>query len=77
MEHELRVDTEVISEAEARRVFLPIIGELLAQSNEHAVQPSKDVGRVVNLSLKYRYSCHQDRGRFRLKGAVVVTRRRI
>ena len=58
MEHELRVDTEVISEAEARRVFLPIIGELLAQSNEHAVQPSKDVRRVVDLSLEHRYSCH-------------------
>jgi hypothetical protein len=39
MEHELRVDAEVIGQAERRRILLPIICELLAQADEHSIQP--------------------------------------
>lgn len=68
MEHELGIDTEVIGKAEARRVFLPIVSELLAQSNEHAVKPSEDVRRVVDLGLEDRNPCHQDSSGFLVKG---------
>ena len=43
MEHELRIDTEVICQSEACGIFFPVVGEFLTQANEHAVQPAKDI----------------------------------
>ena len=53
MEHELRVYAEVVCQPEACGVFLPVIRKLLAKTNEHAVEPAKNVRRVVNLRLEY------------------------
>ena len=39
VEHKLGVDTEVVSQSERCWVFLPIVGELLAQPDEHPVEP--------------------------------------
>ena len=37
MEHELRVNAEVIRQSKASRVFFSIVGKLLAKSNQHAI----------------------------------------
>ena len=48
VEHELRVDAEVVRQPEAHRVVLPAVHEPLAQADEHAVQLARHVGRVVS-----------------------------
>lgn len=68
VEHKLRVNTEIVRQPEARRVFLPIICELLTQSNEHAVQPPEHIRRVVDLCLEHRNARHQDGSCFLIKG---------
>jgi len=37
MEHELRINAEVIRQSETRWIFFSIIGELLTKSDEHAI----------------------------------------
>jgi len=37
MEHELRINAEVIRQYKANRVFFSIIGKLLTKSNQHAI----------------------------------------
>ena len=64
MEHELWIDGEVICQPEARRVLLPVIGELLAQPDKHPVQPPQHVRAVVDLSLKYCNTGHEHGSRF-------------
>jgi len=59
MEHKLRIYAEIIAEAEGSGVFLPIISELLTQPDKHAIQPTKNVRRVVDFSLENRYPCHE------------------
>jgi hypothetical protein len=63
VEHELRVDHEVVVEPERRRVVLPVLGELLAEANQHPVEPPQDVGAVVNLRLEHRDTRHEYRRR--------------
>lgn len=63
MEHELRIDAEVVCEAEARGVLLAVVRELLAQSDEHAIEPAQYIWRIVDLRLKHGDSCHQDSSR--------------
>ena len=58
VEHELGVDAEVVRKSEAGWVFLPVIGELLTESDKHTVQPPKNVRGIVNFRLKYSNSCH-------------------
>ena len=43
MEHELRINTEIIREPEACRILLSIVRELLAQSDEHPIQPPQNI----------------------------------
>lgn len=61
MEHKLRINTEVIRQPKAPRILLPILRELLAQPNQHPVQPSQHIGRVVCFRLKHGYARHQHR----------------
>ena len=47
MEHELRVEGEVVRQPEAVGVVLVVLPELLAESDQHPVDPAEDVGAVV------------------------------
>lgn len=67
MEHELGVDHKVLVETERRGIVFPVLGEFLAESNKHPVEPSQDVGRVVNLRLEYRDPRHEHRRRLLVK----------
>lgn len=60
MEHELRVDGEVGCQPEARLILLSIIGKLLTEPDQHPVEPSQHVWRVVNLRLEDGDSTHED-----------------
>lgn len=62
VEHELRVDGKVGAELEARWVLLAVVGELLAQSDEHPVQPTKDIGGIVDLCLEGSDTSHEHCG---------------
>ena len=61
MEHKLRVNAKFFCKPEAARILLAILRKLLAKPNQHSIQPSEHVGRVVDLRLEYRNPCHQDR----------------
>lgn len=67
MEHELRVDAEGLVQTEAGRVVLAVRGKLLAKLDEHAVEPSQDVGAVVDFSLEDGSSSHEHGGGFLIK----------
>jgi len=43
VEHELRINTKVIGQPEARGVFFPVIGKLLAQTDKHTIKPTKHI----------------------------------
>jgi len=60
MEHELGVNAKVISQSETPGILFSIIRKLLAETYQHSVKPSKDVGGIINLGFEDRYSCHQD-----------------
>lgn len=62
MEHELGVDGEVGLQPEARLVLLAVVGKLLAEPDEHPVQPPQHVGRVVDLGLEDGDPRHEDGG---------------
>jgi len=61
VEHKLRVNAKLVRKSEAARILLAILRKLLAQPDQHPIQPSEHVGRIVNLRLEYRNPCHQDR----------------
>jgi hypothetical protein len=63
MEHELRVNAEVIPQPEACRILLPIIRKLLAQPNQHSIEPPQHIRAVVDLSLEHRDPGHEHRSR--------------
>ncbi len=44
MEHELGVDAEIVRQAEACRVLLPVISELLAKTDKHSIEPAQNIG---------------------------------
>lgn len=64
MEHELWVDAERLVQRKAGRVVLVVAGKLLAELDEHAVEPSQDVGAVVNLGLEDGNAGHKHGGCF-------------
>lgn len=68
MEHKLGVDAEVVRQSEARRIFLPVVRELLAQANQHAVEPAKHVWRIVALSLEHGDPRHEHCRCFLIEG---------
>lgn len=59
MEHELGVDRKVGGQREAALVLLSVVRKLLAQPDQHSIQPPEHVGRVVDLRLEHRYPRHQ------------------
>jgi hypothetical protein len=61
MEHELGVDHEVVVEAERGGVVLPVLGELLAETDQHPVEPPQYVGTVVDLRLEHGDPRHEYR----------------
>ena len=61
VEHKLRINAKFIREPKAASVVLAILPELLAQSDQHPVQPSQNIWRIVDLRLEYSNPCHQDR----------------
>jgi len=61
VEHKLRINAKLFCEPEAARILLAILRKLLAQPDQHPIQPSQHVRRIVNLSLEHRNPCHQDR----------------
>lgn len=74
MEHELRVDAEVFSQTERGRVVLAIVGKLLAEPDEHTVEPAKDVWAVVDLGLENGDSGHEHGSGFLIKRGGNLTR---
>lgn len=67
MEHELRVEGEVLLQTERGRVILPVIGKSGAETDEHAVDPPEHVRPVVDLGLEHGNARHQNRGRLLVK----------
>jgi len=61
MEHELRIDAEVIRKCETRWIFFPVVREFLAQTDQHSIQPSQDIWRIVDLRLENGDPRHQHR----------------
>ena len=58
--HELRVEGEVVRQPEAVGVVLVVFAELLAESDEHPVDPAEDVGAVVlGLGAPHGHAAHQ------------------
>jgi hypothetical protein len=51
-----------------KRTFLAIIGKLLTQSDQHSVQPSQDIWRIVDLGLEDCDTGHQDSSGLLIKG---------
>ena len=68
VEHELGVDIERLAEPEARRVVLAVVGKLLAEPDEHAVEPAEHVGAVVDLGLEDGDAGHEHRGGLLVEG---------
>ena len=60
VKHKLRVNAKFIREPEAVHILLAILPELLAQSDQHSVEPSEHIWRIVNLRLEYRNPSHQN-----------------
>lgn len=60
VKHKLRIDTKIIRQPEARRVFLAIISEFLAQANKHAIEPTQYIRRVINFGLENGYPGHKN-----------------
>ena len=61
VEHKLRINAKLFREPKAASIVLAILPKLLAQSDQHPVQPSKHIWRIANLRLEYSNPCHQDR----------------
>ena len=67
MEHELWVEGEVALETEGGRIVFAVLGEARAESNEHAVNPSKDVRTVIDFALEDGDSAHENGGSLLVK----------
>lgn len=61
MEHELRVNHEVVVESETARIVLPVLCKLLTQPDQHPIQPPQHVGTVIDLCFEHCDPRHQDR----------------
>ena len=61
MEHELRINHEIVVQPKARRVVLPVLCELLTQPDQHPIQPSQHIGTVIDLCLEHCDPSHQYR----------------
>mmetsp|Transcript_15757 Transcript_15757/g.50813 ORF Transcript_15757/g.50813 Transcript_15757/m.50813 type:complete len:418 (+) Transcript_15757:875-2128(+) len=61
VEHELRVDGESGREAERGGVVLAVVRKLANQPDQHAVDPAKDVERLLRLRLVRSDARHQHR----------------
>jgi len=59
MEHELRIDTKVIRQPKACRVFLSVIREFLTQPNQHPIHPSQHIWTLVHFCLEHCNSRHE------------------
>ena len=64
MKHELRINHKVVVQPKTTRIVLSIIGEFLTESNQHPIQPSQYIGRIVDFRFKDCDSRHQYRRRF-------------
>lgn len=62
MEHELGVDREVLCEAERLRLVLAVVGKLLAETNQHSVQPAQNIRTIIYLGLENGNTGHQNSG---------------
>jgi hypothetical protein len=60
VEHELRINREIRSQGETRRILLSVLCKLLTQTNQHPIQPPKHIGGIINLGLEDCDSGHQD-----------------
>ncbi len=61
VEHKLRINAKFLREPKAANILLAILPKLLAQSDQHPIQPSQHIWRIVDFRLEYRNPCHQDR----------------
>jgi len=52
VEHELRINGEILSQLEARWVLFSVLRKLLTQSNQHPIEPPQDIRRIINLGFK-------------------------
>lgn len=60
MEHKLRINAESVVQCEAGGIIFVVHCELLAQLDEHAVEPTQDVWAIVDLSLEDSNTGHED-----------------
>ena len=60
VEHELRINREILSQLETRWVLFSVLRKLLTQSNQHPIEPPQDVGRIINLSFENCNPSHED-----------------
>jgi hypothetical protein len=60
VEHELRIDREILSQLETRWIFFSVFSKLLTQSNQHPIKPPQDIGRIINLCFKDCNPSHED-----------------
>ena len=68
VEHKLRVDRKIGVESERHLVVLSVLGELLTQLNELAIEPPQDIKRLFRLGLAHRPPRHETRARFLVEG---------
>ena len=64
MEHELRIQGEVLLQPKRRRVVLPVFRKPGAKTDEHSVYPTKHIRSVVNLRSEDGNTGHQYRCSF-------------
>jgi hypothetical protein len=77
MEHELRIDAEIVRQSEARRVFFPVVGKFLAKPDQHPIEPSQHVRGVINFSLENSDPGHEDGRCLLIKGSSNAGRTRL
>ena len=68
VEHELRINREILSQLETRWIFFSVFSKLLTQSNQHPVEPPQNIGRIVNLRFENGDPSHEDGCCFLIEG---------
>ena len=68
MEHELRVDAELLRKAEACGIILAVRGKLSCKTNERAIQPAHDIGNVFSEAAVHSQTRHQHGGSLLIEG---------
>ena len=60
MKHELRIYGEIVGQSEGDGIVFSVLCELLAEANEHSVEPPEHVRRIIDLGLEDRNAGHEN-----------------